>query len=170
MKHIFFELNEWNANRRMTQAPFTLLRFCYDAFLLHQSYPLTLLRFFGKKRREKVRFCAFTLICLITNTEPKIYVFVRSHCSGFVKLVVGYWSVFKNLRFCAFTLIKCVFENLRFCGVFVQISVNTYTKTEFFLSVFVQKRSCAHEALAIFFVIQQSYSFAPINIFASDHL
>ena len=31
-----------------------------------------------------------------------------------------------------------VFENIRFCGVFVQISVNTFTKTELFLSVFVQ--------------------------------
>ena len=83
--------------------------------MLHQSYRLTLLRFV-QKRRKKHLFCAFTLICLITNTEPKISVFVRSHCSGFVKFIVGYYSVFKNLRFCAFKLIKCIFKNLRFCG------------------------------------------------------
>ena len=40
-----------------------------------------------------------------------------------------------------------VFENLRFCGVFVGISVNTFTKTEVFLSVFVQKRSSVNGAL-----------------------
>ena len=40
-----------------------------------------------------------------------------------------------------------VFENLRFCGVFVRISVNTFTKTEVFLSVFVQKRSSVNGAL-----------------------
>ena len=39
-----------------------------------------------------------------------------------------------------------VFENLRFCGVFVRISVNTVTKTEVFLSVFVQKRSSVNGA------------------------
>ena len=33
-----------------------------------------------------------------------------------------------------------VFENLRFCVVFVQINVNTFTKTEVFLSICVQKR------------------------------
>ena len=39
-----------------------------------------------------------------------------------------------------------VFESLRFCGVFVQISVNASTKTEIFLSVFVQKRSSVNGA------------------------
>ena len=39
-----------------------------------------------------------------------------------------------------------VFENLRFCGVFVRISVNTFTKTEVLLSVFVQKRSSVNGA------------------------
>ena len=42
------------------KAPFTLLRFCYDPFLLHRCYPFTLLR-----------FC--------TKTEEKRCVFVRSH-------------------------------------------------------------------------------------------
>ena len=39
-----------------------------------------------------------------------------------------------------------VFENLRSCGVFVRISVNTFTKTNVFLSVFVQKRSSVNGA------------------------
>ena len=62
------------------KAPFTLLHFSYDPFLLHGSYPFTLLRFV-QKRREKhpflcvhidlhdnkheakdIRFCAFTLL------------------------------------------------------------------------------------------------------------
>ena len=33
-----------------------------------------------------------------------ISAFVRSHCSGSVKLIVEYWSVFKNLRFCGYPL------------------------------------------------------------------
>ena len=101
--------------------------------------------FLYKNGEKNLRFCAFTLIWPITKTQRKTSVFVRSRYSVFVKLIVGYWSVFKNLRFCAFTLIKCVFKNLRFCGyplltafsktsvffgVFVRISVNTFTKTE----------------------------------------
>ena len=78
-----------------------------------------------KNAAKNIYFCAFTLICLITKTQRKTSVFVRSHCSVFVKPIVEYWSVFKNLRFCVFTLIWSVFENLRFCGVFVEISVNT---------------------------------------------
>ena len=148
--------------------------------------PVHITPFLCKNEGENIRFCAFTLICLITNTEPKISVFVRSHCSSFVKLIVGYYSVFKNLCFCAFTLFRfceahcwilqrfqkrpflCVhidqmrlqkrpflwlstfdsiFENLRLCGVFVEISVNTFRKTEVFLSVFVQKRSSLNGAL-----------------------
>ena len=78
-----------------------------------------------------MRFRVFTLICLITNTEPKISVFVLSHCSGFAKLIVGYYaycSVLKNLRFCALTLNAFSkypllipfsnFENLRFLLLF----------------------------------------------------
>ena len=41
-----------------------------------------------------------------------------------------------------------VFENLRFCGVFVRISVNTFTKTDVFLFAFVQRRSSVNGALA----------------------
>ena len=107
---------------------------------------LSLTPFRYKNGEKNTRFCPFTLILLITNTEPKISVFVRSHCSGSVKLIVEYWSVFQNLRFSTFTLIQSVFENLLFCGVFVQINVNTFTKTELFLSVFVQKRCSVNGA------------------------
>ena len=91
-------------------------------FLLvsHRSYPFTLLR-----------FCAFTLICPITKTQRKTSGFVRSHYSVFVKPIVAYWSVFKNLRFCAFTLIKCVFKNLRFCGYPLLIA---FSKTSVFVA------------------------------------
>ena len=72
--------------------------------------------FLYKNGEKNLCFCAFTLICPITKTQRKTSVFVRSHYSVFVKPIVAYWSVFKNLRFCAFTLIKCVFKNLRFCA------------------------------------------------------
>ena len=72
--------------------------------------------FLYKNGEKNLRLCAFTLICLITKTQRKTSFFVLSHYSVFVKPIVAYWCVFKNLRFCAFTLIKCVFENLRFCG------------------------------------------------------
>ena len=140
---------------------------CYDPFLLYRFYPFTLLRF-CTKWREKLHFCPCTLILLITNTEPEISVFVCSHCSGSVKLIVEYWSVFKNPCFCAIALIQSVFKNLRICGfplltafsktfllcgLFVQISVNTFTKTEVFLSVFVQKQTSVNGASKINFIM-----------------
>ena len=88
--------------------------------------------FLYKNEGKNIRFCPLTLILLITNTEPKISVFVRSHCFGSVKLIAEYWNVF---------------ENLRFCGVFVQINVNIFPKTEVFLSIFVQKRCSVNGAL-----------------------
>ena len=93
--------------------------------------------FLYKNGEKNLRFCAFTLICPITK---------RSHYSVFVKLIVGYWSVFKNLRF---------------CGVFVRISVNTFIKTEVFLSVFVQKRSSVEGA----YVVSSSVSYRRGNNF-----
>ena len=92
-----------------SKAPFTLLRFCCDPFLFHRCYPFTLLRLCTKTEGKTSVF--------IPNTEPKISVFVRSHCSGSVKLIVEYWSVSKKLRFCAFTLIQSVFKNLRFVDI-----------------------------------------------------
>ena len=87
--------------------------------------------FLYKNGEKNLRFCAFTLIYPITKTQRKTSVFVRSHCSVFVKPIVAYWSVFKNLRFCTFTLIKCVFKNLRFCGYPLWIA---FSKTSVFVA------------------------------------
>ena len=84
-----------------------------------------------KNGEKNLRFCAFTLISLITKTQRKTSVFVCSHYSVFVKLIIGYWSVFKNLRFCAFTLIKCVFKDLRFCGYPL---LTAFSKTSVFVA------------------------------------
>ena len=130
--------------------------FLFVSVFVASKLPVHTAPFLYKNGEKNLRFCAFTLICLITNTEPKISVFVRSHCSGFVKLIIGYWSVFKKPPFLCvhidlerfqkppflwISTFDSVFENFRFCGVFVHISVNTFTKTEVFLSIFVQKRS-----------------------------
>ena len=87
------------------------------------------------------------------KTVRKTSVFVRSHCSVFVKPVIGCWSVFKNFRFCAFKLIKCifknllflcistfdsVFENLRFCGVLCRSVCTLSQKRRFFSPLMVQ--------------------------------
>ena len=60
------------------QAPFTLLRFCYDSFCCMEA---TRSHFFVfvQKQREKHPFCPITLIREIINTDPNISVFVRSH-------------------------------------------------------------------------------------------
>ena len=96
--------------------------------------------------------------------EPKISVFVRSLCAGSVKIIVEYWSVFKNLRLCAFTLIKSVFKNLRFCGYPLSIAFSKtsafvaflcadqcehFHKNGRFLSVIVQKQCNVNGALTI---------------------
>ena len=86
---------------------------------------------FVQKRREKPPFCAFTLICLTTKTQRKTSVLcVHIDQMRFQKPPFLWISTFDS-----------VFKNLRFCGVFLRISVNTFTKTEVFSSVFVQKRS-----------------------------
>ena len=87
--------------------------------------------FLYKNGEKNLRFFSFTLICLITKMQRKTSVFVRSHYSVFVKPIVARWSVFKDLRFCAFTLIKCIFENLRFCGYPLLIA---FLKTSVFVA------------------------------------
>ena len=116
-------------------APFKLLRFvmmrfcCIKATRLHYSV-------FVQKRREEhpflcvhidlpdnkygakdIRFCAFTLLLVC---EAHYWILERFQKPPFL-WISTFDSVFKNLRF----------------GVFVQISVNTFTKTEIFLSAFV---------------------------------
>ena len=72
-------------------------------------------------------------------------VFVCSYCSGFREIIVEYRIVFKNFCFCALSksLFFCgypllfAFSNtsvfVLFLSVFVQISVNTFSKTGVFL-------------------------------------
>ena len=79
--------------------------FLFVSVFVASKLPVHTAPFLYKNGEKNLRFCAFTFICLITNTEPKISVFVRSHCSEFVKLLIGYWSVFKNLRFCGYPLL-----------------------------------------------------------------
>ena len=116
---------ECNLRPRSHYSVFVMMRFCcMKATRSHYSV-------FVQKRREKHPLLCIYIDLPDNNTEPKISVFVRSHCSGFVKLIVGYSSVFKNLRFCAFTLIKCFFKNLRFCGYPLLI---TFSKTSVFVA------------------------------------
>ena len=120
---------------------FVSIRFCCIEATVHTA------PFLYKNGEKNLRFCAFTLICPITKTQQKTSVFVRSHCSVFVKSIVAYWSVFKKPPFLCvhndrmrfqkppflwISTFESVFEKLRFCGVFVRISVNTFTKTEVF--------------------------------------
>ena len=91
----------------------SLFRVRNDGFLLHKSYPFTLLRFLHKNGGK------ISLVMrsnyLITNTEPKIFVFLRSHCSGFEKLIIGYWNIFKKLRFLCVHIDQMRFLRLLFC-------------------------------------------------------
>ena len=68
-----------------------------------------------KKRKEKHKFCPFTLIHLITKNTAKNIHLCAFALLCFVKLIVEYWSVLNKLGSCAFTQIMCVFKNLLFC-------------------------------------------------------
>ena len=59
--------------------------------------PVQVTSFLYENGRKIIRFYLITLIYLITDTEPNISVFVRSHCSGFVMTVV------EDSRFPAFS-------------------------------------------------------------------
>ena len=76
-------------------------------------------------------FDRFTLMCPITNTEPKKLWFVRSLYSGLAKTNVGHSNVFKDLHLCD----PCL-----------RINVNTFTKTEAFLYISVRKWSSVNGA------------------------
>ncbi len=79
---------------------------------------------------------SFFSVHICTKTQRKILVSVRSHYfSAFLKT-----SVFVNIHF------GDRFQKPPFFVVFVQIDVNTITKTEVFLSVFVQKRISVYGA------------------------
>ena len=102
-----------------SKAPFTLLRVFYDPFLLHRCYSFTLLRF-CTKRREKHPLLSVHIDPHDNKYGAKDIRFVYSHCSGSAKLIVEYWSVFKNLRICVFTLIQSVFKTSVFVDIHFQ--------------------------------------------------
>ena len=56
-----------------------------------------------------------------------------------------------------------VFENVDFCGVFVQINVNTFKKTDFFLSVFAQKRCSVNGALKNVYLSESKLNYQERN-------
>ena len=63
---------------------FVIICFCCIKATVHTA-PLSY-----KNGEKNLRFCGFTLICLITKTQGKTSVFVCSHCSIFVKLIVAH--------------------------------------------------------------------------------
>ena len=70
--------------------PINTALFLFVSVFVASKLPVHTAPFLYKNEEKNLRFCAFTVICLITNTEPKISVFVRSHCSGFVKLIMEF--------------------------------------------------------------------------------
>ena len=72
---------------------FVMIRFCcIDA--TRSLYAVSV-----QTRRGKDPFLSVDIDPSDSNTEPNISFFMRSHYSISVKLIVEYWSVFKNLRF-----------------------------------------------------------------------
>ena len=85
----------------------------------------------NKNAAKNIRFCAFKLLrfcethcCILERFQKPPFLCVHIDQMRFQKPPLLWISTFDS-----------VFENLRFCGVFVRISVNTFTKTEVFLSV-----------------------------------
>ena len=115
---------------------FVSIRFCCIEAIVHTT------PFLYKNGEKNLRFCAFTLLrfcethcCILERFQKPPFLCVHIDQMRFQKPPFLWISTF-----------DCVFENLRLCGVFVRISVNTFTKTEVFLSVFVQKRSSVNGA------------------------
>ena len=112
------------------KAPFTLLLFCFDVFLLHQNYPFTLLRF-CTKRREKHPFMCVHIDLPDNKYGAKDIRFVLSHCSRFVR-PRSHCSVFvqklrgSHIRFCeVFTLIRTKTPQKRRCSKRYQKWIST---------------------------------------------
>ena len=149
-------MHRTNMASAMSEASFTLLRFCWYPFLLHRSYPFTLPRFCTKTEREppflcvhtelpdnknaakNIRFCAFTLLrfcethhqhVAVVVAFSKTSVFVRSHWSrAFSKT-----SVFVDIHFWQ------RFRKRPFLLRFVWISVNSFANTGVIFSLFMYK-------------------------------
>ena len=92
------KMRKLNEKKALAQASFTLLRSCYDLVLMNRSFPFTLF-LLCKERRKKHPFP-------LAHIDPRDYRYGANDillyaftCSGLVKLIVKYWSIFKNLRF-----------------------------------------------------------------------
>ena len=86
---------------------------------------------------KDIRFCAFTLLRFF---EAHYWILERFQKPPSLCVHIDQMR-FQKPPFLWISTFDSVFKSLRFCGVLVQISVNTFTKTEVFVSVFVQKRS-----------------------------
>ena len=91
----------------------------------------------NKYGAKGIRFRAFTLLRFC---EAHCWILQRFQKPPFLCVHIDQLR-FQKPPFLWISTFDSVFENLRPCGVFVQISVNTLTKTENLLSVFVQHRS-----------------------------
>ena len=91
----------------------------------------------NKNAAKNIHFCAFTMLRFC---EAHCWILERFQKPPFLCVHIDQMR-FQKPPFLWISTFDSVFENLRFCGVFLRISVNTFTKTEAFLSVFVRKRS-----------------------------
>ena len=96
----------------------------------------------NKNAAKNIRFCAFTLLHFC---EAHCWILERFQKPPFLCVHIDQMR-FQKPPFLWISIFDSVFESLRFCGVFGRISVNTFTKTEVFLSVFAQKRSSVNGA------------------------
>ena len=96
----------------------------------------------NKYGAKDIRFRAFTLLRFC---KAHCWILQRFQKPPFLCVHIGQMR-FRKPPFLWISTFDSAFENLRFCGVFEQINVNTFTKTEDFLSVFVQKRSSMNGA------------------------
>ena len=89
-------LTFFHSSSRSAEAPFTQLLFCYGKFLMHHTWqevreklPVHIAPFLYKNGVKNILLCSFTLIHFSENTNRKISVFVSSHYSELVKIIVG---------------------------------------------------------------------------------
>ena len=117
---------------------FVSIRFCCIEATVHTA------PFLYKKGVKNIRFCAFTLLRF---SEAHCWILESFQKPPFLCVHIDQMR-FQKPPFLWISTFDSVFENLRFCGVFMRISVSTFTKTEVFLSVFVENRSSVNGALA----------------------
>ena len=91
--------------------------------------------FLYRNGEKNLRFCACTLLRFC---EAHCWILELFQKPSFLCVHIDQMR-FQKPPFLWISTFDGVFENLCFCGVFVRVSVNTFTKTEVFLSVFFTK-------------------------------